>query len=206
MIFPENYPAFCAAAALLIATPGPMVALILAGSVARGAKGGFTVVAGAAAAMLVHLALVTAGLAALLARAGDALFCIKWAGAAYLFVLGAGALLKTPVPPGATSASGEKSLARIFGEAFLLGVSHPKTLLFYVAFFPAFVDPARPATPQVALLSATFFVIAVIGDSAWAATAASARPLLARAWRRTPRVSGVVLILAAIALALMQKT
>lgn len=204
MISTESYLAFCAAAAALIAMPGPMVALILANSVDRGLKGGLLTVAGSATAMALHLALVTAGLAALLARAGGLVFWIKWAGAAYLLVLGLQALLKAP-RTATTAPADAKPERRIFGEAFLLGVSHPKTLLFYVAFFPAFVDPARPAGPQIALLSATFFTIAVAGDGAWAFAASGARGVLVRAGRWTHVATGVVLIAAACAMALLQK-
>ena len=201
----DHYLAFCTAAAALIATPGPMVALILSNSVERGLKGGFATVAGSAAAMLIHLALVTAGLAALLARAGDLVFWIKWAGAAYLLVLGVQSLLTKPQDGAAASSAHGRSLARMFGGAFLLSITHPKTLLFYVAFFPAFLDPTSPAGPQIALFSATFFTIALAGDSLWAVAATAARPFLARAGRWTHVATGVILIAAALAMALLQR-
>lgn len=204
MISPELYLSFCAAAAAIIAMPGPMVALILSNSLERGRAGGFATVAGSAAAMLIHLALVCAGLAALLAKAGGGIFWIKWAGAAYLFVLGVQALLKKPRAQDAAPAAA-KPLPRMFGEAFALSLSHPKTLLFYVAFFPLFIDPARPATPQAILLSATFFVIALVGDSLWALAASGARGFLVRAGRWTHLATGAILIAAAVGMALMQK-
>lgn len=200
----DLYLSFCAAAAAIIAMPGPMVALIVSNSVERGRAGGFSTVAGSATAMLLHLALVCAGLAALLAHAGGALFWIKWAGAAYLFALGVQALLKKPTPAD-DAARAQKPLSRMCGEAFLLGISHPKTLLFYVAFFPLFIDPARPAPAQVILLSATFFVIALVGDSLWALAASGARGLLERVGRSVHIATGLILIAAALGMALMQK-
>lgn len=200
----DHYLAFSAAAAALIATPGPMVALIFANSLERGLRGGIATVAGSAASMVIQLSLVTAGLAAVLARVGDFVFWIKWAGAAYLFVLGVQSLLKRPAAPGAPS-SGGKSVRRMFTESFALSMTHPKSLLFYVAFFPAFLDPARPATPQLALLSATFFAISICGDSLWALAAAGARGAVRRAGRWPDVISGVVMIAAGAGLALMER-
>lgn len=204
MISLDLYLSFCAAAAAIVAMPGPMVALILSNSLDRGRAGGFATVAGSASAMLIHLALVSAGVAAFLARAGDALFWIKWAGAAYLFALGVQSLLKKPATLD-ISEGGAKTLPRMFGEAFLLSLTHPKTLIFYVAFFPLFIDPARPALPQFLLLSATFFTIALLGDSAWALAASGARGFLRRAGRWTHIATGLILIAASVAMALMQK-
>jgi threonine/homoserine/homoserine lactone efflux protein len=204
MISFELYLSFCAAAAAIIAMPGPMVALILSNSLDRGRGGGFATVAGSASAMLIHLALVSAGVSALLAHAGNALFWIKWAGAAYLFALGVQSLLKKPTTLSAAARS-VKSLRRMFVEAFLLSLTHPKTLIFYVAFFPLFVDAGRPALPQFLLLSATFFAIAVVGDSLWALAASGARGVLTRAGRWTNIVTGLILIAAALGLALMRK-
>lgn len=203
MIAPQVYFSFCAAAAAIVAMPGPMVALILANSLDRGRAGGFATVAGSAAAMLIHLALVSAGVSAVVARAAHALFWIKWAGAAYLLGLGVQALLQRPKAPEAR-ARRSKSLRRMFGEAFVLALAHPKTLIFYIAFFPAFIDPSTAALPQFVLLSATFFTIAVIGDSLWALAASSARGILARAGHWTNIVTGFILIAAALGLALMQ--
>lgn len=196
----EAWLGFAAASAALIAIPGPMVALIIANTVDRGLIGGLATVAGSAAAMSIHLALVCGGLAALLAQAGEALFWIKWAGALYLFALGLQSLLKKPAPIDAP-ARAPATLRGRFAGAFALSITHPKTLAFYIAFFPLFIDASRPALPQAALLSATFFVVALVGDGLWALAASSMRGPLQRAGRWTNIATGLILILAAIGMA-----
>lgn len=201
---PELYLGFVAATALLILMPGPMVALIVSNSVNHGLRTGLLTIVGSAAAMVIHLAGVCAGLATLLAAMGSAFFWLKWAGAVYLFYLGVHALMTPAKVPDAPEAP-KKSAQRTIGEAFLVALTNPKTLLFYAAFFPLFIAPDRPALPQLLLLSATFIVIACVLDSGWAIMASRARPMLMRAGRWTNRVTGGVLILAAASLAAIRK-
>ena len=90
-------------------------------------------------------------------------------------------------------------------RGFLVGLTNPKTLLFYGAFFPQFLDPGRPIGPQVGLLCATFLVIAVVLDSGWAVAAGRARRLLAARPRLRNRLSGGCLIAAGAGLALAHR-
>ncbi len=203
---PELYLAFVAATMLLIITPGPVVALVVATSLRWGAKNAFWIIAGTASSCVLHMVLVCFGLSALLAQMGAALFWIKWLGAAYLFYLGVKTLREraTLSPDDLTEVSA-KSPRRLFAEGFFVALFNPKPLIFYAAFFPLFVSADAPALPQLALLAATFFVVSVLIDSGWALTAARARPLFARIGRWGNRVTGGVLILAEAGLALARK-
>lgn len=200
----ELYLGFVAATTLLILMPGPMVALIVSNSVNHGLRTGLLTIVGSAAAMVIHLTGVCAGLATLLATMGSAFFWLKWAGAAYLFYLGVRALM-SPVKAADAPEAPKKSAQRTIGEAFFVALTNPKTLLFYAAFFPLFIAPDNPALPQLLLLSATFMVIACVLDSGWAIMANRARPMLMRAGRWTNRVTGGVLLLAAASLAAIRK-
>jgi homoserine/homoserine lactone efflux protein len=200
----ELYLGFVAATTLLILTPGPMVALIVANTVRAGLRAGLITIAGSAAAMIVHLLVVTSGLSALLAAAGSAFFWLKWIGAAYLLYLGMRALL-APAPPPGDIAEGRKSGQRTFGEAFLVAFTNPKTLLFYAAFFPLFLSPDSPATPQLVLMSGTFLAVACVIDTGWAFSADRARQLLAKSGRWVNRATGGVLIIAAASLAAIRR-
>jgi len=200
----QLYLAFCAATAALIATPGPVVALVVATSIRRGAKWGLLTVAGTASAMALHLVFVSFGLAAFLARAGTALFWLKWLGAAYLFYLGVKAL-REPSILDENAAPSLKSPRRIYADGFFTALFNPKPLIFYAAFFPLFISADAPAGPQLALLSITFLVIAGTLDAVWAFAAARARPFAMRAGRWANRVTGGVLIAAAAGLALSRK-
>lgn len=203
---PELYIAFVAATALLIITPGPVVALVVVTSVRRGAKNAFWIIAGTASSCVLHMVLVCFGLSALLAYLGEALFWIKWIGAAYLLYLGVKTLRdRAALSPDDMSAPPAKSPRRLFAEGFFVALFNPKPLIFYAAFFPLFVSADAPAPPQLALLAATFFVVSVSIDSGWALTADRARPLFARIGRWGNRVTGGVLVMAAAGLALSRK-
>lgn len=195
----DLYLSFVLASALLILMPGPMVALIITNGAVHGARTGFITVAGAAAAMAVHLTVVCVGLAALLAALGEAAFWLKWGGAAYLVYLGVSALLskapmfdETKVLP--------KTARRTFTEAFLVQLTNPKLLMFYAAFFPLFVSPDAPIARQLLIMSGTFLAIEIILDLMWAILADRARPFLRSSGRWGNRVAGAVLIAAAISL------
>lgn len=200
----ELYLAFVAATVVLILTPGPMVALIVANSVAHGLRSGLLTVAGSSAAMALHLVAVCAGLASLLAAAGGAFFWLKWLGAAYLLYLGLRTIFTCPSRLDA-DAPPAKSDRRTLIEAFLVALSNPKVLIFYAAFFPLFIAADRPLAPQLFILSATFLGVAAVLDCGWALTATKARPFLARAGRWGNRLTGGVLILAAAGLAAARK-
>lgn len=200
----ELYVAFVFAVVVLIATPGPVVALVVTTSVRHGVRRGLATVAGSSSAMALHLVLVCFGLAAVLARLGEAVFWIKWIGAAYLLYLGVRALNEKAAPPADSPARGN-SARRAFGEGFLVSAFNPKPLIFYAAFFPLFITAESAILPQLLLMSATFFVIGVALDSAWAIAASRARSRLARAGRWMNRVTGGVLIVAAAALAGLRK-
>ncbi len=201
----ELYLAFVAASALLILTPGPMVALIIANAVRYGPRFALATVVGSTVALAGQLVLVVAGLATALAAAGEAMFWIKWIGVAYLLYLGVRALRARVEKLDVETASAARSITAIFIEAVLVSATNPKTLLFYAAFFPLFISPAAPAGPQLALLSGTFLVVAFVIDCGWAFSATKARPFIARAGRWRNRITGGVLIAAAGALATVRK-
>ncbi|WP_375201568.1 LysE family translocator [Hyphococcus sp.] len=202
----QLYLAFVAATALLIMTPGPVVALVVATSVRWGAKNAFWIIAGTASSCVLHMLLVCFGLSALLASIGEALFWIKWLGAAYLLYLGVKTLReKADLAPEDLSAPSAKSPRRLFAEGFFVALFNPKPLIFYAAFFPLFISADAPAFPQLVLLAATFFVVSVSIDSGWALAADRARPVFARIGRWGNRVTGGVLIAAAAGLALSRK-
>lgn len=201
----ELYLAFVAASALLILTPGPMVAYVVGTTLSRGLRHGLIAVAGSMLASAIQLAVVAVGLAALLSLAGEAFFWLKWVGVAYLVYLGIKALREAPGaldPDGSASTVSER---RTFIEAFLVNLTNPKGLLFHGAFLPLFISPSAPAGPQLLLLALTFLVIGGALDTMWALTASRTRPLLMRAGRWRNRVTGGVLLTAAAGLAMVRK-
>ena len=201
MIHPNLFLAFIAAATILMLIPGPNVALIVANSVTYGPRYGLLTVAGTSSAMIVQLGLTALGMTELLGTLGAWFEWLRWVGVAYLICLGIAQWRAHPVDLTQTRPE-PKSARAIFMRAFLVSLTNPKTLLFYGAFFPQFVSMDRNLGSQIALLSATFLVVAVVVDAGWAFVGGRVRGLLASRGRLRNRLSGGVLIGAGAALAL----
>ena len=191
---------FAAASAALIAMPGPNVAVILATGAARGRMAALTVVLGMTLAQGLQIALVVFGLAALVSAFGWTLALVKWAGIAYLAFLGLRALTAPAPHPGAAPLS----VRRLFATGAITALAHPKPLAFHAAFLPLFVDAARPAGPQLALLGGVFLGLALVLDSLWALLAGSAKGVLDRyaLHRAAQKACGAMMLAAAAWLAL----
>jgi len=187
----ELYLIFVVATALLIATPGPNVALIVGTSLGHGLRTGIMAVAGVNAGLMIQLAVVAAGLSwivDLFARYFDA---IRFVGAAYLLLLGVQTLWKARKASAPQPLSTERAFARGFAVAF----ANPKTLIFQAAFLPQFLTDGEGRQAQLWLLAATFWVIAVVGDAIWALCASRLKAAVSgRAQLIADRVSGGILI------------
>lgn len=201
---PELYAAFVAASVLLILIPGPNVALIVANSVAHGARSGLLTVAGTSAAMIVQLSLSVLGLSGLLMALADGFMWLRWLGVAYLVYLG----IKAWRAPATDLTSVQADTGRprtMVLRGFFVSLTNPKTLLFYGAFLPQFVAPGGDAVSQLVLLAVTFFLLAVVLDSGWALLANRLRGALGLGGRALNRIAGGVLLTAAAGLALARK-
>jgi threonine/homoserine/homoserine lactone efflux protein len=200
----DLYLAFVAASAILILIPGPNVALIVANSVAHGTRFGLLTVAGTSSAVVVHLALTVLGAAAILNFLAASFDGLRWAGVVYLVWLGVRAWRAPPVDLASTEAQA-RSVRLIYGRGFLVGLTNPKTLLFYGAFLPQFIAPGPAAADQLLLLAATFLVVATVLDGAWAILAGRLRALLATHARLRNRLTGGLLVGAGLGLALARR-
>jgi homoserine/homoserine lactone efflux protein len=205
MIDPALYLTFAAATAVLILIPGPIVALVVSNSVAYGTRYGLLTVLGSASAMVLHMVVITFGMAAALGALGHWFEVLRWTGVAYLVWLGiqawrAPAIDLTQVRPQ------PKSPREIAFRGFLVALANPKTLAFYGAFFPQFISPDLPVAPQLAVLCVTFVVIGITIDSLWALMAGRLRRLLAVHGQWRNRITGGLLITAGAGLALVRKS
>jgi threonine/homoserine/homoserine lactone efflux protein len=189
---------------VLILVPGPNVALIVANSMAYGTRFGLLTVAGTSTAMVLQLALAALGMSAVLGWLAQWFEWIRWVGVAYLIWLGVRQWRARPADLTAAQAQ-PRSLRAIFLRGMLVSATNPKTLLFYGAFFPQFLTPGVDMGGQIALLSATFLVVAVLLDGAWAVLAGRARWALAGHGRLRNRISGGLLVGAAFGLAMARK-
>lgn len=204
----ELYLAFIAASALLILMPGPNVALIVANSFAYGQRYALMTVAGTSSAMVIQLALVIAGMTTMMAEMAHLFTIFKWVGVAYLLYIGIQTWRKPPADLSVDADAKPKSYTKVFAQGFLISLTNPKTLIFYAAFFPQFMNANLPALPQFLLLGGTFLVMAIVSDSLYALLANRIRPWLqqGRINALQNRVTGGLLMLCAAGVALTRRT
>ena len=125
-------------------------------------------------------------------------------GVAYLVWLGIAAW-RAPASISRRVGPQARSARLIFARGFLVGLTNPKTLLFYGAFLPQFITPGPTAPDQLLLLAVTFLVVAVVLDSAWALLAGRLRALLLAHVRLRNRLTGGLLMGAGLGLALARR-
>lgn len=188
------YFAFLIATIVLVIVPGPTVTLIIANSLRHGRRAGLLNVAGTQIGLALTVGVVLLGLASLIAAMGAWFFWFRLAGAAYLIWLGCKLLMATgDIAAGAAAPREPRGGFLLQGLAVAL--SNPKTLLFFGAFFPQFMDPHRGFASQVLIMGATAMAVAAISDSVYALMASSARHALSRRRARLlSRASGGMLI------------
>jgi threonine/homoserine/homoserine lactone efflux protein len=183
---PDTLVAFALASLAVIAFPGPAVTYIVARSVRHGRRAGVVSTVGIETGILVQVLAATLGLSALLASSATAFTVVKYAGAAYLVVLGVRALF------GRGGAAAERPAdAKLFRDGVAIAVLNPKTALFFLAFLPQFIDPARgSATVQIAVLGVLFVAIACVSDGTYALLAGTAGSRLRSRLRSRSRALG----------------
>ena len=168
---------FVSAAIALLLTPGPAVLYIVTRSVEQGRGAGLVSVVGICSGTLVHVVAATLGLSALLVSSARAFTIVRYAGAAYLIVLGIQTLARRPPPVTdvADIAGGRAGLRRVFTQGVIVNVLNPHTALFFFAFLPQFVDPSRGHVPvQMLALGLLFVGLSATTDSGWAIAAGTA--------------------------------
>ncbi|MBT5298634.1 MAG: LysE family translocator [Rhodospirillaceae bacterium] len=203
----EIYFAYCLATALLVLMPGPIVTLIVANTLTHGTRTGLATSIGSTTGTGVLLAVGGFGMVWVLAFLSDWLIWIRWAGAASLFYLGV-RQWRAPVHGLDETDADQGPPKAVFLHGFIVAVTNPKTILFYAAFFPQFIDPAGSVATQLTIMSFTFLVIALILDSAYALMAGRLRPWLTgtHRGRLRNRITGSLLMVTGAGLALVRKS
>lgn len=173
MIEPSQLYFFMGAALALLLIPGPAVLYITARSASQGRLAGLVSVLAIETANFLQAAAAALGLSAILLSSALAFDVVKYLGAAYLIYLGVRKLLASD-----NGMEGEaikrESLARIYWQGFAVNILNPKTALFFFAFLPQFVNPAKGnVIGQNLLLGAVFVGMAIVTDSMYALLASS---------------------------------
>lgn len=184
----ETWAAFVAASTLLLLIPGPTILLVLSYALSQGRRVAVSTAAGVALGDLIAMSASLAGLGALVLASATLFTVLKWIGAVYLVWLGIKLLRSAPgtgLDPG-NLPGGEHVRAReTFVHATTVTALNPKSIAFFIAFVPQFVDVAVPLLPQFALLTATFVTLATLNALAYALLADRLRGAI-----RRPRVLG----------------
>src|SRR5215470_9258026 len=162
---------FVTGAAVLLVIPGPAVTYVVSRSIGHGRAAGLVSVLGIVAGPFCHVVAAALGISAMLASSVLAFQFVKYLGAAYLIYLGI-KTLRSSDQQMLAEAGNEASLARIFGQGFLVNLLNPKTALFFLAFLPQFVDPALGhVTLQILQLGVLFALMGWCSDSIYAVIA-----------------------------------
>jgi threonine/homoserine/homoserine lactone efflux protein len=177
---------FLIASILFIQVPGPSLLFTIGRALSVGRREALLSVVGNALGLAVQVGFVALGLGAIVAASATAYTVLKLVGAAYVVWLGVSAIrhradarvaLEDPVRPPAPRGHAVRT-------GVIVGVTNPKTIVFFAAFLPQFTSDSGPATAQVALLGIVFALLAVCSDSLWALGAGKARDWFARRPRR----------------------
>jgi threonine/homoserine/homoserine lactone efflux protein len=188
---PSTLALFALAALALIAIPGPNMVYVATRSMSEGRRSGYASALGLLTGTLLNVAAAAAGLSALIASSATAFNTLRYLGAAYLVFLGLKALLKRD-PEGAMTTARPVSLARAYRQAIVVQLLNPKVALFFLAFLPQFVDPARgPVATQVLVLGAILGTLGFAMDCGYAIAAGAAAKRLG-GFRHGRRVTGAV--------------
>ncbi len=187
----------------VIVIPGPSVLLIVSNSLRFGLRAGLFTAGGISAAMILQLAVAVAGMTSLLLLLTDWFTVLRWIGIAYLGYLGLTRLLRAESAGSAGLASTTHSGSSL-AQGFLVSLTNPTTMTFFVAFFPQFLALERALVPQLTVMSVTFWVLALLFDVGYALLSARlGSPLQRSRWvRLRNRLSGAIMLAAALGLAL----
>ena len=182
----ETWAAFAAASSILLVIPGPTVLLVVSYALGQGWRTALPMAVGVALGDFTAMTLSMLGLGALLATSATLFTILKWAGAAYLIYLGI-KLWRAGGTLDAAPRTDAVSTAKMLGHAWLVTALNPKSITFFVAFLPAFLDPNADFLAQMLVFEATFLVLAFANAFGYALVASRARRMAS-----DPRALGVV--------------
>jgi len=173
----EAWAAFAAATAVLLVIPGPTILLVVSYALGQGWRTALPTAIGVALGDFTAMTLSMLGVGALLATSATVFTALKWVGAAYLIWLGiklfrAGGTLDAKPREDAVSAW------KMLGHAWLVTALNPKSITFFIAFLPQFLDPKADFWTQMLIFEATFVTLAFANALGYALIASRARTIV----------------------------
>ncbi len=184
----ELWLAFAAASTVMLLIPGPTVLIVVSYALGHGRRSAMATVAGVALGDFTAMTASMLGLGVLLSTSAALFTGLKWAGAAYLVYLGV-KLWQAPVGAGTEQTDQQPDVSpwRMTLHTYAVTALNPKSIVFFVAFLPQFLDTAQPLAGQMVAMEATFLVLATLNATLYALLASAARKAV-----RTPSVQRAV--------------
>ena len=188
----ELFFAFLLITLILVLTPGPIVTLVISTGATRGVRAGLITVAGSTLGNALLITGIALGLSIVIAHAAVIFEWLRWIGAAYLIWLGIQAWRHAGEGEGVVPPRGHV----YFRRGFLAAITNPKTIAFFTAFLPQFIDPSLPAGHQLFVMCMVAIVMAGLTDCGWAILAGAGRAFFLRraSMQWLGRLSGLALI------------
>lgn len=196
----DTYWLYVLTEAALSLSPGPAVMLVIAYGLTHGARRSLAATMGVLTANALYFAISATALGALLIASKPFFITIKWLGAAYLVYIGASALLGRPSPiTTSNTAARSRSVRSIYLSGLTLQLANPKSLIFFVAILPQFVDPQLPVGAQMIWLALGSIVpeLLILGGYGYLASRAAQVATNPRYVRIIDRIAGLLVIGAA---------
>ncbi len=192
----ETWLAYTLVTTTFLLIPGPTIILVISYSLLRGRQAVIALVLGVGLGDLTAMSLSFLGVGVLLQTVTTAFYFIKWLGAAYLIWLGIKMWCSASEFTDLDKKNRSHAWREIFSSAYITTALNPKSIVFFLAFIPQFIEPELPFTTQVIILGATFFVLAIISVLGYAALAiyAGQQLHLSLIQRWTHRIGGGLLI------------
>lgn len=164
----ESFIPFVLASSLVLIIPGPTIILVISQAVTHGRKSVVPLVAGVLLGDFTAMVFSLLGLGAVLSTSAALFGVFKWIGALYLFYLGIQLWKSNPKKQSAQGRAKRKSARSLFQSSFVVTALNPKSIAFFVAFLPQFINPVKPALPQLTLLGGIFLFLAVLNATLYA--------------------------------------
>lgn len=203
----ELWIAFTLASAALLAEPGPTVMLVVSYALGRGRATAWATVPGVTLGHFTAMTVSLLGAGAVIAASAILFTVLKLLGAAYLIWLGIQLWRADPTLEETAHTDGADT-KRMFWNACIVTALNPKSIAFFIAFVPKFVDPAAPVFAQFVVMEATFLALTAVNVAVWAVLAGQMRAQFKKTsvLRLTNRIGAGFLIAAGLLTAAMRRT
>ncbi|QIB36365.1 LysE family translocator [Ancylobacter pratisalsi] len=175
----ETWLTFVAASAVLLMIPGPTILLVVSYALGQGRRVALPVAIGVTLGDFTAMTLSMLGLGALLATSAALFTALKWIGACYLIWLGI-KLWRSGGQARLGEARSTGSTGRLIAHSWIVTALNPKSITFFVAFLPQFLDPGRNFFSQMVILELTFLVLAGANAFGFALVAGRMRETIGR--------------------------